>query len=67
MITKMNVSKVMTEQTATIAEWSVGGLTKSGDRPGGGTALGTLDSGTPCGNSEDILFGIRIRLVKKVV
>ena len=55
----------MIEQTATIAERSVGGLAKLGNRPGGGTARGTLDSGTTCGNSEDILFGFKSNLIKE--
>ena len=59
--------KVMTEHTATIAEWSVGGLTKLEDRPGGGTALGTLDSGTPGGNSKDMLIGFESSLIKKAL
>ena len=57
----------MTEQTAAITERSVGGLTTLGDGPGGGTALGILDSGTPCGNSKDILFGSEDMPMRKVL
>ena len=45
----------MTEPTAINADWSVGGLTKLGAKPGGGVAAGILDSGTPGGNWKDIV------------
>ena len=55
MITKNKVSSVMVEPTAVIARSSVGGLLKLEVKPGGGTAAGILDNGTPGGNSKGIV------------
>ena len=55
MITKNIVNSVMTEPTAVIAYWSVGGLSKFEVKPGGGVTAGILDNGTPVGISNGIV------------